>query len=49
MIIKAFGKGSTVAFISSILIEAGYKVGIFTSPSIQRFSERIKINGTEIS
>lgn len=43
------GKGSTVAFISSILIEAGYKVGIFTSPSIQRFSERIKINDFEIS
>lgn len=43
------GKGSTVAFISSILIESGCKVGIFTSPFIQRFSERIKINHTEIS
>lgn len=43
------GKGSTAAFISSILIESGYRVGIFTSPSLQRFTERIKINGKEIS
>jgi len=43
------GKGSTAAFINSILCEAGYKVGIFTSPSIHRFSERIKINENEIS
>lgn len=42
------GKGSTVAFISSILVEAGYKVGIYTSPSIQRFSERIRVNSAEI-
>ncbi len=42
------GKGSTVTFISSILIEAGYKVGVFTSPSIERFNERIKINSSEI-
>lgn len=43
------GKGSTVSFISNILIEAGYKVGIFISPSIHRFSERIRINHCEIS
>ncbi len=42
------GKGSTVTFISSILIEAGYKVGIYTSPSIERFNERIKVNSSEI-
>ncbi len=42
------GKGSTVAFISSILKEAGYKVGVYTSPYIQRFTERIRINDTEI-
>lgn len=42
------GKGSTAAFISSILMEAGYRVGIFTSPSIQRYSERIRVNNTEI-
>ena len=43
------GKGSTVAFISSILMEAGYKVGIYTSPYLERFTERIKINLDEIS
>ncbi len=43
------GKGSTVAFISSVLIEAGFKVGIFTSPSLERFNERIKINNDEIN
>lgn len=43
------GKGSTVAFISSILAESGYKTGIFTSPYLERFTERIKINDTEIS
>lgn len=42
------GKGSTVTFISSILIEAGYKVGIYTSPCIERFNERIKVNSSEI-
>ena len=43
------GKGSTVAFISSILIESGYRVGIYTSPYIQRFTERIRVNTDEIS
>lgn len=42
------GKGSTTAYISSILMAAGYKVGIYTSPFIQRFTERIKINNIEI-
>jgi dihydrofolate synthase/folylpolyglutamate synthase len=42
------GKGSTVAFISSILQEAGFKVGMFTSPHFVDFTERIKINGKEI-
>ncbi|HHV97393.1 MAG TPA: bifunctional folylpolyglutamate synthase/dihydrofolate synthase [Clostridiaceae bacterium] len=42
------GKGSTVTFISSILIESGYKVGIYTSPYVERFTERICINGKEI-
>lgn len=42
------GKGSTTAFISSILINAGYKTGIFTSPYLQRFTERIKIDNQEI-
>lgn len=43
------GKGSTVAFISSILIESGYKVGIYTSPYLERFTERMKVNHDEIS
>ncbi len=42
------GKGSTTAFISNILISSGYKTGIFTSPYIQRFTERIKIDNNEI-
>lgn len=42
------GKGSTAAFISSALIEAGHKVGVFTSPSLERFNERIKVNNVEI-
>ncbi len=42
------GKGSTVAFISSILKEAGYKVGSYTSPHLTDFRERITINGTSI-
>lgn len=43
------GKGSTTTFISSILMSQGYRVGIYTSPYIERFTERIKINDTEIS
>jgi dihydrofolate synthase/folylpolyglutamate synthase len=42
------GKGSTVAFISSILMAAGYSVGTYTSPSIERFNERIRVNGEDI-
>ncbi|WNM20396.1 bifunctional folylpolyglutamate synthase/dihydrofolate synthase [Flavobacterium capsici] len=43
------GKGSTSHFLASILQEAGYKVGLFTSPHLKDFRERIKINGKEIS
>lgn len=43
------GKGSTTTFISSILISQGYRVGIYTSPYLERFTERIKINNEEIS
>lgn len=42
------GKGSTVSFISSILISQGYRTGIYISPYLQRFTERIKINNEEI-
>ncbi len=43
------GKGSTASFIASILVEANYKVALYTSPHYVRFNERIKINGEEIS
>ncbi len=42
------GKGSTAAFIASILQEMKFKVGLYTSPHFVRFNERIKINGKEI-
>ncbi len=43
------GKGSTSHMIASILQEAGYNVGLYTSPHLIDFRERIKINGTPIS
>ncbi len=43
------GKGSTSQFISSVLVESGYDVGLFTSPFLEVFNERIKINGENIS
>src|SRR3989344_9659461 len=43
------GKGSTCAFLYSILREAGYKVGLYTSPHLVRFTERMVVNGKEIS
>ena len=42
------GKGSTSHFIASILQESGYKVGLYTSPHLVDFRERIKINGEMI-
>ena len=43
------GKGSTSHMLASILQEAGYKVGLYTSPHLKNFTERIRINGDEIS
>ncbi|MEN8776245.1 MAG: Mur ligase family protein, partial [Polaribacter sp.] len=43
------GKGSTSHMLASILQEAGYKVGLYTSPHLKNFTERIRINGKEIS
>ncbi len=43
------GKGSTCSMLSSVLKEAGYKVGLYTSPYIVRFNERMQINGEPIS
>ncbi|MDS1029396.1 folylpolyglutamate synthase/dihydrofolate synthase family protein [Bacillota bacterium LX-D] len=42
------GKGSTSAMISNILQAAGYKVGLFTSPHLHTYTERIQINGAQI-
>lgn len=42
------GKGSTSAMINQILIEAGYKVGMYTSPYLEEFEERIQINNVNI-
>jgi dihydrofolate synthase / folylpolyglutamate synthase len=43
------GKGSTSHMLASVLQEAGYKVGLYTSPHLKDFRERIKINGKEVS
>ena len=43
------GKGSIAAFLSSVLAHGGYKVGLYTSPHLVRFNERIQINGCPIS
>ena len=42
------GKGSTSSLIASVLQQAGYKVGLYTSPHLVDFRERIRINGNEI-
>jgi dihydrofolate synthase / folylpolyglutamate synthase len=43
------GKGSTSHLLASVLQESGYKVGLYTSPHLKDFRERIKIDGSEIS
>jgi len=43
------GKGSVCAMLNSILTDAGYKVGMYTSPHLKKFNERIKINDKLIS
>lgn len=43
------GKGSTSAMIASCLRASGYRVGLYTSPYINRFNERIQVNGVPIS
>ncbi len=42
------GKGSVCAFAASVLRKAGYRVGLYTSPHLVRFNERIQIDGAEI-
>ena len=41
------GKGSTSNMLASILQESGYKIGLYNSPHLIRFTERIKVNGKE--
>lgn len=43
------GKGSVSHMLASVLQEAGYKVGLYTSPHLKDYRERIKVNGQEIS
>ncbi|MBZ0169938.1 bifunctional folylpolyglutamate synthase/dihydrofolate synthase protein FolC [Candidatus Methylomirabilis lanthanidiphila] len=43
------GKGSTAAFLSSILRAAGYRVGLYTSPHLLEFTERIQVDGQPIA
>ena len=43
------GKGSVAHMIASVMQESGYKVGLYTSPHLKDFRERIKINGEMIS
>ena len=43
------GKGSTAAMLASILTKAGYRTGLYTSPYIIRFNERMQVNGEQIS
>ena len=42
------GKGSASAFMASVLRKAGYRTGLYTSPFIQRFNERIQVDGVQI-
>ena len=43
------GKGSTCSMISSILMKAGYKVGMYSSPHLISFNERIRVNNKSIT
>lgn len=43
------GKGSTCAMLESILLAAGYKVGLYTSPHLLNFNERIRVNGENLT
>ncbi len=43
------GKGSTATYIYAILRQAGFRTGIYTSPHLVRFNERISVNGVDIS
>ncbi|OBT15886.1 bifunctional folylpolyglutamate synthase/dihydrofolate synthase [Vibrio sp. UCD-FRSSP16_10] len=42
------GKGSTCAIMEAILLDAGYSVGVYSSPHLIRYNERVRINGQEL-
>ncbi len=42
------GKGSTAAFLESVLRHAGFRTGLYTSPHLERINERMRVNGEEI-
>lgn len=42
------GKGSTSSYLANVIKKSGYKVGLFTSPYLERFNERIQFNGEDI-
>ncbi|UIP27186.1 bifunctional tetrahydrofolate synthase/dihydrofolate synthase [Photobacterium sp. TLY01] len=42
------GKGSTCAILEAILLQAGYSVGVYSSPHLVRYNERVRINGQEL-
>ncbi len=42
------GKGSSSHMLAAVLQEAGYKTGLYTSPHLKSFTERVRINGMEI-
>ncbi|QNO13795.1 hypothetical protein HYG86_02965 [Alkalicella caledoniensis] len=48
LVVGSKGKGTTATLLAEILTTHGYKVGLFTSPHLERFTERIKIDGLEI-
>ena len=43
------GKGSTCAMMEAILLKAGYRVGVYSSPHLVRYNERVRINGVELA
>src|SRR5258708_200648 len=43
------GKGSTAAFLESILRQAGFHTGLNTSPHLEKINERVRVNGAEIT
>lgn len=43
------GKGSTCALMEAILLDAGYSVGVYSSPHLIRYNERVRVNGVDLA